>query len=43
MPKDFHWNKGAKRDFEKTFDEDGQDVFTFALDQLAGGHALLAS
>ena len=37
MAKSIHWNNGAKRGFEKQFDEDAQDVFTLALDDIAKG------
>lgn len=40
MAKKIVWTSGAQRDFEKTFDEDGQDVFRSALDDIAEGHEL---
>lgn len=40
MAKPIEWNPGAKRDFEKTFDEDGQDVFRSVLDDVAEGHSI---
>lgn len=40
MAKPIEWNPGAKRDFEKTFDGDGQDVFRSALDDIAEGYEL---
>ncbi len=41
MAKKLEWNNGALRDFRKTFDEDGQDVFIDALADIAEGRELL--
>lgn len=41
MAKRIEWNNGAKRDFEKTLDEDAQDVFIDALGDIAEGYTLL--
>ncbi|MNS17491.1 hypothetical protein D3C72_491670 [compost metagenome] len=41
MAKRIEWNNGAERDFEKTFDEDAQDVFITALGDIAEGHTLM--
>ena len=39
--KTIDWNPGAKRDFVKTLDEDGQDVFNDALYDIADGVTLV--
>lgn len=41
MTKPIIWNNGADRNFKKKFDEDGQDVFNFALSEIAEGKELL--